>query len=234
MLAALQGQHAGVVNVCVVLFQLFEEATGAEQEHAAVPEIATGLDEFIGAFLVRFFHELGDPAHAFGQQCIIDRLDVAVAGFRLGRRHAEQHHLATLGCHGGQGQGALQGFLVVDDVVGGQHQHQLVTAFADQFHGGDGHGRCGIAAEGFHQNALGLQLQVGQLLVDDEAVVLVADHDGRVHPIEYQAGEGLLEQGVFAGQGQELLGELLARQRPQTRTATTGEDYWDHGCYSKN
>src|SRR5690606_30966237 len=39
---------------------------------------------------------------------------------------------------------------------------------------------------------------------------------------------GLLEQGVFTGQGQELLGELLARQRPQTRTATTRKNYRDH------
>jgi hypothetical protein len=26
-------------------------------------------------------------------------------------------------------------------VVGGQHQHQVVAAFVDQFHGGQGHGR---------------------------------------------------------------------------------------------
>ncbi len=163
-----------------------------------------------------FFDEVRDAAHAFGQQCIVGRLDVAIAGFRFGGRYAEQHHLATLGGHGGQGQGALQGFLVFQHVVGRQHQHQLVAAFVDQHHRGQRHGRRGVAPERFHQDALGFELTVGQLLVDDEAVVFVADHDRRVHAFEHQALEGLLEQGVFTGQGQELFRELLARKRPKT------------------
>src|SRR5471032_3538245 len=78
LLAALKGQQAGVVDVRVVLFQLFEEAAGAEQEHAAVPEITAGLDVFGGAFDVGFFDEVRDAADAFGQQRIVGRLDVAV------------------------------------------------------------------------------------------------------------------------------------------------------------
>ncbi|MNP05291.1 hypothetical protein D3C76_972380 [compost metagenome] len=115
----------------------------------------------------------------------------------------------------------MQGFLVVDHVVGRQHQHQLVTAFIDQHHRGQRHGRRGVAAERLHQDALDFELTVAQLLVDDETVVLVADHDRCVHAFEHQALEGLLEQGVFAGQGEELLRELLTRKRPETRTATT-------------
>jgi len=199
-----------------VLFQLFEEAAGAEQEHAAVPEITAAFDKLDGAFFIGFFHELLHAAHAFGQQRVVGGLDVAVTGFRTGRRHAEQHHLATLGGHGGQGQGALQGFLVVDHMVGGQHQHQLVAAFVDQHHRGQRHGRRGVAAEGLHQDALAFELTGAQLLVDDETVVFVADHDRRVHAVEHQAFQGLLEQRVLAGQGQELFGELFTGKRPKT------------------
>ncbi|MNY07184.1 hypothetical protein D3C86_1399760 [compost metagenome] len=157
-----------------------------------------------------------DAADAFGQQRIVGRLDVAVAGFRFGGRYAEQHHFAVFCGDGGQGQGALQGFLVFQHVVGRQHQHQLVATFTDQHHRSQGHGRRGVATERFHQDALGFQFARRQLLVDDEAVVLVADHDWRIHAFEHQAFQGLLEQGVFAGQGQELLRELFTGKRPKT------------------
>ncbi len=59
-------------------------------------------------------------------------------------------------------------------------------------------------------------LRHAQLLVDDEPMVFVADHDWGVHAIEYQALQGLLEQRVLAGQGQELFRKLFARKRPKT------------------
>src|SRR5471032_510629 len=216
VLAAFQGQQAGVVDVRVVFFQLFKEAAGAEQEHAAVPEVTAAFDKLDGAFFIGFFDELFNAAHAFGQQRIVGGLDVAITGFRTGGRYAEQHHLATLGGHGGQGQGALQGFLVVNHVVGRQHQHQLVAAFVDQHHRRQGHGRRSVATERLHQDALAFELTRAQLLVDDETVVLVADHDRGVHAFEHQTLQGLLEQGVLAGQGQELLRELFTRKRPKT------------------
>ncbi|MNT17072.1 hypothetical protein D3C72_1522030 [compost metagenome] len=204
-----------------MLFQFFEEAAGAEQEHAAVPEVAAGLDVFGSAFHIRFFDEVRHTADTFGQQRIVGRLDVAVAGFRFGGRYAKQHHFAVFCGDGGQGQRTLQGFLVFQHVVGRQHQHQLVATFIDQHHCGQGYGRRGVATKRLHQDALGFQFACGQLLVDDEAVVLVADHDRRVHAFEHQAFQGLLEQRVFTGQGQELFRELLTRKRPETRTATT-------------
>src|SRR5690606_34102211 len=152
LFAALKGQQAGVVDVRIVFFQLFQEAAGTEQEHAAVPEVTAGLDELGGAFDVRFFNEVRDAADAFRQQRVVGRLDVAVAGFRFGGRDAEQHHFAVFGGDSGQGQGALQGFLVFQYVVGWQHQHQLVTTFIDQHHRGQGNGRRGVATERFHQD----------------------------------------------------------------------------------
>lgn len=199
-----------------MLFQLFEEAAGAEQEHAAVPVVAAGFDVLGSTFDVGFFDEVRNAADAFRQQRISGGLDVAVTGFRFGRRYAEQHHFAVFGGHGGQGEGALQGFLVFQHVVGRQHQHQFVTTFVDQHHRSQRHRRRGVAAERLHQDALAFKVTVGQLLVDDEAVILVADHDRRVHAFEHQALQGLLEQCVFTGQGEELFRELLTRKRPKT------------------
>ncbi len=214
--AALEGQQAGVVDVRIMLFQLFEEAAGAEQEHAAVPVVTTGFNELLGAFFVRFFDELRHAADAFRQQGIGGGLDVAVAGFRLVGRYAEQHHFAAFCGDGCQCQCTLQGFLVFDDVVGWQHQHQAVIAFIDQLHGGQCNGGCRVAAERFHEDRLGFQVQCSELLVDDETVVLVADHDRLLHALEHQTLQGLLEQGVLAGQRQELFRELFTRKRPES------------------
>ncbi|MNO96127.1 hypothetical protein D3C76_877890 [compost metagenome] len=220
MLAAFEGQQAGVVDVGVVLLQFLQVAAGAEQEHAAVPVVAAVLDELAGAGLVGFLDEALDTLHAFRQAVAGGGADVAVAGFRAHGGDAEEHHLALFRGIGGQRQGTLEGALVVEHVVGGEHQQQLVAAFGDQLHGGDGHRRRGIAAEGFEQDRLGGELQFGELILDDEAVVLVADQQGRLHAFERQALEGLLEQRVLAGEDEELLGELSARERPEPGAAT--------------
>src|SRR5690606_8274026 len=63
---------------------------------------------------------------------------------------------------------------------------------------------------------------------EDEAVFLVAHHQRRLHAFEGQALEGLLEQRVLAGQGQELLGIQLAGKGPESRAATTGKNDGNH------
>ena len=113
-------------------------------------------------------------------------------------------------------------------MVGGKDQQQFVAAFGDQFHRGDGHRRRRVAAEGFEQDRLARQVLRLQLFLDDEAVLLVAHQQRRLHAVEGQALDGLLEQGVVAGEGEELLGVLLAGKRPESRAAATGKDYWDH------
>ncbi|CRS25503.1 hypothetical protein PAERUG_P48_London_17_VIM_2_01_13_06314 [Pseudomonas aeruginosa] len=228
MLAALQGQQAGVVDVGVVLLQFFQVAAGAEQEHAAVPVVAAGGDELAGAGFVGLLDEALHPADAFRQLRIGARADVAVAGLGAAGGNAEEHHLALFGGVGGQRQGLLEGALVLDHVVGGKDQQQFVAAFGDQFHRGDGHRRRRVAAEGFEEDRLARQVLCLQLFLDDEAVLLVAHQQRRLHAVEGQALDGLLEQGVVAGEGEELLGVLLAGKRPESRAAATGKDYWDH------
>ncbi|MNZ48029.1 hypothetical protein D3C78_657630 [compost metagenome] len=228
-LAALQGQQTGVVDVHLVLLEFLQEAAGAEQEHAAVPEVIAGFDVLAGLGFVRLLDELGDAADALRQAGVGLAADVAVAGFRALGGYAEEHHLALFGGAGGQRQGLLEGLLVAQHMVGRKDQHQLVTAFGHQLHGGDGHRRRGIAAEGLQQHGLGLQADAVQLLLDDEAVILVGHQYGRLHAFEAQALQGLLEQGLVAGEGEELLGILFARKRPEARAATAREDHGNHG-----
>ncbi len=184
--AALERDPAGVVDVRVVLLQFIQEDTGAEQEHAAVPVIVARLQIALGARFVRLFDELGDALDAIRQTGIgvLAATDVAVAGFGTGRRHAEKHHLTVLGGIGGQRQGALEGFLVFDHMVSRQDQQQLVAAFLDQLHRGDADGGCRVATERLEQQALDAQLASRQLLLDDEAMVLVAHQQRLLHAVE--------------------------------------------------
>ncbi|MNN82616.1 hypothetical protein D3C81_1995660 [compost metagenome] len=100
-------------------------------------------------------------------------------------------------------------------MVSRQYQHQFVATVGQQLQGGHGHGRRGIAAEGFEQCRVPLDADPLQLLVDDKAVLKVAHDQRALHTFEVQALQGLLEQRKLAGQGEELLGILLARKRPQ-------------------
>lgn len=51
---------------------------------------------------------------------------------------------------------------------------------------------------------------------------------GYLHALEAQALQGLLEQRVFAGKGEELLGIQLARPGPEARAAAARKNHRDH------
>ncbi len=204
-----------------MLLQLVQENAGTEQEHATVPVVVTGIDVFLSAHFIRLFNELCDAVDAFWQPvtCLVIAFDVAVAGFRAGGRDTEQDHATIFSCIGRQGEGALEGFMVFDDVIGRQHQKQLVAVIGKQLHRCNGNCRSSVAAERFKHEALSLKLACGQLLFDDEPVFLVTDQQGRLHAFEGQALDRLLKQCLLGRKGEELFGECLPRKRPESRTA---------------
>ncbi len=212
LLAAGQGRLAGLVDAGLVLLEFLQVAAGTEQEHAAVPEVLALLDEAPGRGQVGLLDEAFHRQHAFGQAIAVGGgADVAVPGLRAGRRYPKKHQGALLGRQPGACQGTVEGLDVVDDVVGRQHQQQFVTPGLEQRQRSNGHGRRGVAAEGFQQDGLGLPADARQLVGDDEAVGFVADHHRRLEPFEGQALHGLLEQGVLTDQGEKLFRVLLAR-----------------------
>ena len=70
-----------------------------------------------------------------------------------------------------------------------------------------------------------------ELLGDEEAVLEVAEHGEIAEQIAGQPAAGQLKQGFRAGQAMKLLGEGLARQRPQPGACATAQDerqYFTH------
>src|SRR5690606_32061054 len=82
------------------------------------------------------------------------------------------------------------------------------------------------------QQHLRLLADLLQLLEHDETVLLIGHQYWRLHALDGQALQGLLEQRLLTGQGEELLGLQLARKRPESRAAATGKDDGGHGCVS--
>ena len=68
------------------------------------------------------------------------------------------------------------------------------------------------------------------LLGHQEAVFLIGDHQrrhcagARMQATPVEAQQGVLQQGVLADQGEQLLRILLARQGPQTAARTPTEN----------
>src|SRR5471032_2487361 len=116
---------------------------------------------------------------------------------------------------------------VLDHVVGRQHQHHGVGVDGLDEVGGGGDGRRRVAPQRFEQDAKRCNADFTQLLGDHEAVFITADHQG-LHQTR-PAGQALrrvLQHGHVAYDGQQLLRQDRARQRPQTGAGTTRQDDW--------
>ncbi len=198
-----------------------------EHEHAAVPVVAAFVQEGLGGGGVRLLDEARHLVAVAAVGDLFAAADVAVAGFRGLRHDAE----------GGQGalrhqaDGALdrvaEGGAVLDDVVGRQHQHDRFRVDRLQVVGRRGHRRGGVAADRLEQDAERRHADLAQLFGHHEAVIIAA-HDQRRHHSR-PAGHpqrSFLQHGPVRHQGQQLLGQHGARERPQAGTGAAGEDDW--------
>ena len=178
---------------------------------------------------IRLLDELLDRV---GARRVVERRadgDVAVAGLRRGRAHAEGDDAAGARRLGGDGEALVERCCVGDRVVGGeQPQHGVGIVFRDQ-DGGGGDRRGAVAAHRLQQDARGGDAGGAELLGDQETVLLVAYDDRRGEAVATGAQRGLLEQGVVGDQRPELLGEALAGDRPEAGAGTPGEDDRDDG-----
>lgn len=208
--------------------QRLQVALGPEQEHAAVPEIATLGQQLAGARGVRLLDEGVDaPGRRSGRHLLLALPDVAVAGFRMGGHDAEGHQTPRLrGWRGGLHR-RLESRHVADDMVGRQYQQQRLGIGAQ---GRQRDRRRGVATDRLEDDGLGRDPQLAQLFRDEEAVRFVAHHDGLRHRDAVETLDGLLQHRAIAHQGQQLLGVQLARDRPQAGARTAGQyDRGNHG-----
>ena len=216
---------AGAQNIRAVFAQLFQIASGAEQEHPAVPVIFPAGDIRLRGFQIRFFNELRHVkrhAVAFTRRHVA-ATDVAVAGFRQIRHDAEGHQLAALSVRNGRTHRVAEGLFLLDHVVCRQHQHQRVTvratAFCRQRRQGDS--RCGIASGRLQDDIFCEFVQLAQLFGNNKAVLFVTDHHRAftLHAVETVYRR--LQHGEIPFQAEELFWIEHAGQRPQPATRAT-------------
>ena len=104
-----------------------------------------------------------------------------------------------------------------------RHDDRIVAAAAHEFGAGCNRGR-GIAPHRL-QHDIGLDLDLGELLDDQETVVGVGDDD---RPAKQRGiadpADGVLECRSRAEQRQELLRPILARCRPQACSGAAAHD----------
>jgi hypothetical protein len=148
--------------------------------------------------------------------------DVPEAGFRRRGRDAEHHEAAFFSQRHGGADRALQLSNITDEVIGGQnHEDRL----GREDGGGRDRGR-GVPAFGLEQQGLGHATDLAQLLGGEETVLVVADYDWRIEPLEaLQSKYRFLKQGVFGDEPQELLRERSSGQRPKPRSRTAAQDH---------
>jgi hypothetical protein len=114
------------------------------------------------------------------------------------------------------GHGLGKGPAVTDEVVGRKHEQDRILVLAQGQERAQGSGRGRVPPDRLKDDGLGLHADLPQLLGHHEAVLLVADDDGRRGvPDRAQAHDRLLEHGPLTAQRQELLRVELPGQWPQ-------------------
>ena len=155
------------------------------------------------------------------------RADVSVFGVRLVRPHAEGDDPPVGGRRLRGAAGGDETGRVLDHVVGREHQEHRVLVAPLRERRSRGDGRAGIAPHRLEQD-VGLGVDLGQLLGDQETILAVGDDD---RPRE-QAGLGHAQHGVLKGRAwteqlQELLRPALARAWPKPRARSAAHDQRD-------
>ena len=208
--------------------ELGQRHGGAQQEDAAVPQIAIG-DVLAGMLGVGLLDKARDGAGA-GLDQFRARLDVAVAGGRPCRRDAEDDDLARLRRRKGRAHRAVKAGRIADDVIGGENQEGGLGVGAGDEGGGGGDCRGGVAPFRLEQRDGG-RAGLGQRRADEMGMVGAGDHNrGAEQGRRGDALQGEGEGGGAIDQRQERLGVVAARGRPQARTgAAAHNDRDDHG-----
>ncbi len=177
-----------------------------------------------GGVAVGLLDEAVDAEHAFVTERLTT-LDIAVAGVGTDRLDAERDQPAFLrGGHAAH-HGAMEIGGRGDDVVGRLDQHQRIGVARQQPQRGGGDRRAGVARRGLEQDGLRLDADLLQLVVDQEAMLFVANEKRRGEAdIDQSARRGVLQHRALRRQLQQLLGIRRARQRPQARSRATRQD----------
>ena len=102
-------------------------------------------------------------------------------------------------------------------MIGRHHQHQAVAKFGQGAQRRQGNGGGSVAAGRLEQRAAAGKVEAGEIGVDAVGVPLRCDQEDRRFALRprRQPAQRLGQHRALAGKIMELLGIVLARQRPQ-------------------
>ena len=216
-----------------MLTELLEIASRAEDEHAAVPGERALLQEPARGRGVGLLDEPRDAKHAIVTLDRLAALDVTVAGRGVIGPDAERREetRARAGCR--LQHRDMECLHIADQVIGRQHEHHRIGIGALERERSDRNRRRGIASDRLEDLHARRRVDRAQLLGDEKAVLAVADDRRRLGAGEAtQPLDGLLQHGPLGHERQELLGQQLARHRPEPAAAAATEDNgMDRRCH---
>ena len=173
-----------------------------------------GGEQTGGRRRVRLLDEARQPMHRVDTGKFFTHFDIAVAGFRCRRLHAEGHDMPSARRLGRTIKRGMQGGHVGDRGIGGHHPQNSIRIGLRLQQRRRGDGRRAIAPDRLQHDPRAFDAGQAELLSDQEAVFVVAHDDGRGEPGARGAQGGFLDQRPIGDQGPELLGETFARNRP--------------------
>ena len=182
------------------------------------------------SFQIRLFYETLYPINAGHTQIGVPfEIDVAVAGFRIGRCNADGHQILILFCHCHcLPQGVHIHFLITDQVVRGQHQHHCLAVLLANHSGSQTDTGSCISGTGLQQDIFLRQL--GQLFLYQCGIADIGHHKHVVHcHHRQQTLDGFLDHGFSVlGQREKLLGIIATALGPETFASAACHDYCGH------
>ncbi len=160
------------------------------------------------AFEIRLLDELGDALNGTER---LAAADVAVARFRRARHDAEGDELPSSADAAAVTVAVWNAVDVANDVIGGQHeQHRIFALRGALFSAASAaernRRRACCARRARSTMARGVIADLTELLRHQEAMGVVADDDGRRGVQAFEPPGRILQHGVLAHEGQQLLG----------------------------
>ena len=150
-------------------------------------------------------------------------LDVPVPGLRMAGLDADRQQARAIRCAVSTAtvQDAQKLFVVLDDMVGRQHDHDSVRIDPADMECSEADARCGIPADRFVQDILFGNIR--QLFREEGPLHPVGDDEeiAGIHRAG-QASGGTLDHGFFAGDLERLLGGSLSAAGPEAGAHSPG------------
>ena len=207
---------------------LIQDRICPPDEHAAVPEEVSGVQESLCCFDVRFLRERPDRLRRRLLALVVasrSKLDVPVAGGREVRCDANRDECTGFGgflC--GHSEDLMESIDLLDEMVRRQNDHDSFRVASDQLDSRVENAWRRITADRFGDDVLRRDLL--QLLACLGHVLLIGDDKAPARRDEsVQSSDGSLNQCVVAEHLQELLGACMTTLGPEAASYAAGHDY---------